>query len=164
MQWSKKYDSIFLAKKNNPLFKIYNHTYSHAITNGKLHSYYAHPDSVWLDIEKNKAFLGFTSIPQSEFGKDNINIGNFPLSANGKALALGDYNGFIKTIFHKKTGELLGAHMIGVEVTEMIYGLVLTKQLEGTELDLMNTIFPHPTISEAIHESVLNAFGKSIHI
>ena len=58
MQWSTKYDSIYLAEKNNPLFKIYNHTYSHAITNGKLHSYYAHPDSVWLDIEHNKAFLG----------------------------------------------------------------------------------------------------------
>ena len=111
------------------------------------------------------ASVGLTQIrAESEYGKDNINVGNFPLMANGKALALGDTNGFIKTIFHKKTGELLGAHMIGPEVTEMIYGLVLTKQLEGTELDLMNTIFPHPTISEAIHESVLNAFGKSIHI
>jgi len=111
------------------------------------------------------ASVGLTQIrAESEYGKDNINVGNFPLMANGKALALGDVNGFIKTIFHKKTGELLGAHMIGAEVTEMIYGLVLTKQLEGTELDLMNTIFPHPTISEAIHESVLNAFGKSIHI
>lgn len=111
------------------------------------------------------ASVGLTQIrAEGEFGKDNINVGNFPLMANGKALALGDTNGFIKTIFHKKTGELLGAHMIGPEVTEIIYGLVLTKQLEGTELDLMNTIFPHPTISEAIHESVLNAFGKSIHI
>ena len=80
--------------------------------------------------------------------------------ANGKALALGDTNGFIKTIFRKKTGELLGAHMIGPEVTEMIYGLVLTKQLEGTEIDLMNTIFPHPTISEAIHEAVLIQLEK----
>lgn len=117
---------------------------------------YCHPQIASVGLTQAKA--------ESEFGKDNINIGNFPLSANGKALALGDYNGFIKTIFHKKTGELLGAHMIGAEVTEMIYGLVLTKQLEGTELDLMHTIFPHPTISEAIHESVLNAFGKSIHI
>ena len=117
---------------------------------------YCHPQIASVGLTQAKA--------ESEYGKDNINVGNFPLMANGKALALGDANGFIKTIFHKKTGELLGAHMIGPEVTEIIYGLVLTKQLEGTELDLMNTIFPHPTISEAIHESVLNAFGKSIHI
>lgn len=117
---------------------------------------YCHPQIASVGLTQAKA--------ESEYGKDNINVGNFPLMANSKALALGDANGFIKTIFHKKTGELLGAHMIGPEVTEIIYGLVLTKQLEGTELDLMNTIFPHPTISEAIHESVLNAFGKSIHI
>ena len=117
---------------------------------------YCHPQIASVGLTQAKA--------ESEYGKDNINVGNFPLMANGKALALGDANGFIKTIFHKKTGELLGAHMIGPEVTEIIYGLVLTKQLEGTELDLINTIFPHPTISEAIHESVLNAFGKSIHI
>ncbi len=117
---------------------------------------YCHPQIASLGLTQEKA--------ASEYGKDNINVGNFPLIANGKALALGDTNGFIKTIFHKKTGELLGAHMIGPELTEMIYGLVLTKQLEGTELDLMSTIFPHPTISEAIHESVLNAVGKSIHI
>ncbi len=117
---------------------------------------YCHPQIASVGLTQARA--------ESEYGKDDINVGNFPLMANGKALALGDADGFIKTIFHKKTGELLGAHMIGPEVTEMIYGLVLTKQLEGTELDLMNTIFPHPTISEAIHESVLNAFGKSIHI
>ena len=117
---------------------------------------YCHPQIASVGLTQEKA--------ESEYGKDTVNVGNFPLIANGKALALGDTNGFIKTIFHKKTGELLGAHMIGPEVTEMIYGLVLTKQLEGTELDLMSTIFPHPTISEAIHESVLNAFGRSIHI
>ena len=117
---------------------------------------YCHPQIASVGLTQEKA--------ESEYGKDIVNVGNFPLIANGKALALGDTNGFIKTIFHKKTGELLGAHMIGPEVTEMIYGLVLAKQLEGTELDLMNTIFPHPTISESIHESVLNAFGKSIHI
>ena len=117
---------------------------------------YCHPQIASVGLTQEKA--------ENEYGKENINTGNFPLIANGKALALGDTNGFIKTIFHKKTGEFLGAHMIGPEVTEMIYGLVLAKQLEGTELDLMNTIFPHPTISESIHESVLNAFGKSIHI
>lgn len=117
---------------------------------------YCHPQIASVGLTQVKA--------ENKYGKNNINVGNFPFTANGKALVLGDANGFIKTIFHKKTGELLGAHMIGPEVTELIYGIVLIKQLEGTELDLMNTIFPHPTISEAIHESVLNAFGKSIHI
>jgi hypothetical protein len=77
MQWSKKYDSIFLREKNNPLFKIYNHTYSHAITNGRLHSYYAHPDSVWLDIERNKSFLGLTSNITRLPGSNSWKIGDY---------------------------------------------------------------------------------------
>jgi peptidoglycan/xylan/chitin deacetylase (PgdA/CDA1 family) len=82
MQWSKKYDSIFLREKNNPLFKIYNHTYSHAITNGRLHSYYAHPDSVWLDIEHNKAFLGLTSNITRLPGTNSWKIGSYRRGLN----------------------------------------------------------------------------------
>ena len=93
-----------------------------------------------------------------------MKIGRFPFYANGKALILGDSDGLIKTIFDAKTGELLGAHMIGAEVTELIGGYVVAKEMEGTELDLMNTIFPHPTLSEMMHESVLQAYGKQIHI
>jgi len=92
-----------------------------------------------------------------------IKVGRFPFLANGKAIALGDEEGMIKTIFDAKTGELLGAHMIGPEVTELIQGYVVAKKLETTEEDLMHTIFPHPTLSEAMHESVLDAFGKAIH-
>ena len=93
-----------------------------------------------------------------------MKIGRFPFYANGKALILGDSDGLIKTIFDAKTGELLGAHMIGAEVTELIGGYVVAKEMEGTELDLMNTIFPHPTLSEMMYESVLQAYGKQIHI
>ena len=92
-----------------------------------------------------------------------IKVGRFPFLANGKAIALGDEDGMIKTIFDSKTGELLGAHMIGPEVTELIQGYVVAKKLETTEEDLMQTIFPHPTLSEAMHESVLDAFDKAIH-
>ncbi len=81
-----------------------------------------------------------------------------------KALITGNNNGLTKTIFDAKTGELLGAHMLGADVTELIQGFVITKQLEGTELDLMSTIFPHPTLSEMMHESVLQAYNKQIHI
>lgn len=93
-----------------------------------------------------------------------MKIGRFPFYANGKALILGDSDGLIKTIFDAKTGELLGAHMIGADVTELIGGYVVAKEMEGTEIDLMNTIFPHPTLSEMMHESVLQAYGKQIHI
>ena len=79
-------------------------------------------------------------------------------------MILGDSDGLIKTIFDAKTGELLGAHMIGADVTELIGGYVVAKEMEGTEIDLMNTIFPHPTLSEMMHESVLQAYGKQIHI
>ena len=84
--------------------------------------------------------------------------------ANGKAIALGDDQGLIKTIFDKKTGELLGAHMVGPEVTELIQGYAVARQLETTEAELMHTVFPHPTLSEMMHESVLDAYGRVLHI
>ena len=93
----------------------------------------------------------------------SIKVGTFPLSANGKALALNEPNDFVKTIFDGKTGEILGAHMIGTEVTELINTFSLAIKLEATEEDIINTIFPHPTLSESIHESVLSAFDRSIH-
>ncbi|HAN89903.1 MAG TPA: dihydrolipoyl dehydrogenase, partial [Erythrobacter sp.] len=83
---------------------------------------------------------------------------------NGKAIALGEAEGFVKTVFDAKTGELLGAHMIGAEVTEMIQGFVVGKTLETTEAELMQTVFPHPTISESMHESVLASYGRALHI
>ena len=92
-----------------------------------------------------------------------LKVGNFPFSANGKALAIGDSKGFVKTIFDSETGELLGAHMIGPEVTELIHGFVIGKQLEGTDEDFFEAIFPHPTLSEAIHESSLNSDERTIH-
>ena len=93
-----------------------------------------------------------------------IKVGKFPFMANGKAIALGEAEGLIKTIFDEKTGELLGAHMIGTEVTEMIQGFVIHKTLEGTEEDLFRTIFAHPTLSEMMHESALAAYDRAIHI
>ncbi len=92
-----------------------------------------------------------------------IKVGRFTGIGNGKALALGDPEALVKTIFHAETGELLGAHMIGPEVTELVQGFAIAKQLEATEEDLMHTIFPHPTLSEMMHESVLDAYGKAIH-
>ena len=88
----------------------------------------------------------------------------FPLSANGKALALSESDGFIKTIFEENTGQILGAHLVGAEVTELINSFSLAIKLEATEIDIFSTIFPHPTISESIHESALDAFDKAIHI
>ena len=93
----------------------------------------------------------------------SIKVGRFPFLANGKAIALGDDEGMIKTVFDAKTGELLGAHMIGPEVTEMIQGYAIARTLETTEAELMQTIFPHPTLSEAMHESVLDAYDRAIH-
>ncbi len=93
-----------------------------------------------------------------------VRIGRFPFLANGKAIALGDDQGMVKTIFDANTGQLLGAHMVGPEVTEMIQGFVIAMGLETTEEELMNTIFPHPTLSEAMHESVLAAWGRALHI
>jgi dihydrolipoamide dehydrogenase len=92
-----------------------------------------------------------------------VKVGRFPFMGNGKAIALGKPEGLVKTVFHAKTGELLGAHMIGAEVTELIQGYSIAKTLETTEAELMHTVFPHPTLSEMMHESVLDAFGKAIH-
>ena len=91
-------------------------------------------------------------------------MGRFPFYGNGKAIVMGEAEGLVKTIFDSKTGELLGAHMIGAEVTELIQGYVIAKSMEGTELDLMQTIFAHPTLSEMMHEAVLDAYGRAIHI
>ncbi|SPF80396.1 dihydrolipoyl dehydrogenase [Pseudoprimorskyibacter insulae] len=108
------------------------------------------------------ASVGLTEAKAKEQGYD-IKVGRFPFIGNGKAIALGEPEGMVKTVFDAKTGALLGAHMVGAEVTEMIQGYVVGRQLETTEQDLMNTVFPHPTLSEMMHESVLNAFGRAIH-
>ncbi len=115
---------------------------------------FTHPQvaSIGLTEQKAKA-AGFS-----------INVGKFPLQANGKALALGDAAGFVKTIFNQETGELLGAHMVGHEVTEHIQGFAIAKYLEATDESLAQVIFPHPTLSEAMHESVLSAMQRAIHI
>ncbi len=108
------------------------------------------------------ASLGLTEKKAKELGK-KVKIGRFPYLANGKAIAMGETEGLIKVLFDEKTGELLGAHLIGAEVTEMIQGFVIAKQAELTEEDLMHTIFAHPTMSEMMHEAVLDAYGKVIH-
>lgn len=108
------------------------------------------------------ASVGLTEKKALELGK-KIKVGRFPYMANGKAIAAGETEGLIKVIFDEKTGELLGAHLIGAEVTEMIQGYVIAKQAELTEEDLMHTIFAHPTMSEMMHEAVLDAYGKVIH-
>ena len=109
------------------------------------------------------ASVGYTEAKAKELGYD-IKVGRFPFIGNGKAIALGEPEGMIKTVFDAKTGELLGAHMVGAEVTELIQGYVVGRQLETTEEDLMNTVFPHPTLSEMMHEAVLDAYGKVIHM
>jgi dihydrolipoamide dehydrogenase len=96
--------------------------------------------------------------------KRDVKIGRFPFIGNGKAVALGDSDGMVKTIFDAKTGELLGAHMVGPEVTELIQGFVIAMNLETTEEELMHTIFPHPTLSEAMKESVLDAYGRKLNM
>jgi len=108
------------------------------------------------------ASVGLTEAAAKAKGHE-VKVGRYPFIANGKAIALGDTNGFVKTVFDAKTGEMLGAHMIGPEVTEMIQGYTIAKTLETTEEDLMHTVFPHPTLSEMMHESVLDAYGKAIN-
>jgi len=114
---------------------------------------YSHPQiaSIGLTEEKAKA-EGIA-----------LKVGRFPYRANGKAIALGETEGLVKTIFNAKTGELIGAHMIGAEVTELIQGFAIGKTLETTEEELMKTIFPHPTLSEMMHEATLDAYGRVIH-
>ncbi len=109
------------------------------------------------------ASVGLTEAKAKEQGFD-IRVGRFPFIGNGKAIALGEAEGLVKTIFDAKTGELLGAHMVGAEVTEMIQGYVIGRTLETTEAELMNTVFPHPTLSEMMHESVLDAYGRALHM
>ncbi|MEC7761941.1 MAG: dihydrolipoyl dehydrogenase [Pseudomonadota bacterium] len=108
------------------------------------------------------ASVGYTEAKAKELGYD-VKVGKFPFIGNGKAIALGEPEGMVKTVFDAKTGELLGAHMVGAEVTELIQGYVVGRQLETTEEDLMATVFPHPTLSEMMHESVLDAYGRAIH-
>ena len=109
------------------------------------------------------ASVGLTEVKAKKAGY-TVKVGTFPFSGNGKAIALGEPEGFVKTIFDATTGELLGAHLIGAEVTEMIQGYGIGKTLEATEVELIQTVFPHPTISEAMHESVLAAYGRALHI
>ncbi|MBA3667905.1 MAG: FAD-dependent oxidoreductase, partial [Sphingomonas sp.] len=109
------------------------------------------------------ASVGLTEAKAKEAGHE-IRVGKFPAIGNGKAIALGEVEGFIKTIFDAKTGELLGAHMIGAEVTELIQGYTIGKTAELVEADFINTVYPHPTLSEMKHESVLAAYGRVIHI
>jgi dihydrolipoamide dehydrogenase len=109
------------------------------------------------------ASVGLTEAAAKETGYE-VKVGKFPFIGNGKAIALGETDGFVKTVFDAKTGELLGAHMIGAEVTELIQGYTVGKTGELVEQDFINTVFPHPTLSEMMHESVLAAFGRVIHI
>ena len=109
------------------------------------------------------ASVGLTEAKAKAEGRE-VRVGRFPYIANGKAIALGEPEGMIKTVFDAKTGELLGAHMIGAEVTELIQGYTIAKTLETTEVELMHSIFPHPTLSEMMHESVLDAYKRAIHI
>jgi dihydrolipoamide dehydrogenase len=108
------------------------------------------------------ASVGLTEKSAREAGYE-VKIGHFPFIGNGKAIALGEPEGVIKTVFDSKTGELLGAHMVGAEVTELIQGYAIAKTLETTETELIRTIFPHPTLSETMHEAVLDAYGRAIH-
>ena len=108
------------------------------------------------------ASVGLTEAAAKEKGHD-VRVGRFPFMGNGKAIALGEPEGMVKTVFDRKTGELLGAHMIGAEVTELIQGYGIARTLETTEAELMHTVFPHPTLSEMMHESVLDAYGRAIH-
>ncbi|MGP3697094.1 dihydrolipoyl dehydrogenase [Rhodobacter sp. NSM] len=108
------------------------------------------------------ASVGLTEAKAKEKGYQ-VKVGRFPFIGNGKAIALGEAEGFVKTVIDAKTGELLGAHMIGAEVTELIQGYVVGRTLETTEAELMEAVFPHPTLSEMMHESVLDAYGRAIH-
>ncbi len=109
------------------------------------------------------ASVGLTEAAAKAQGRE-VRIGRFPFAGNGKAIALGEDQGLVKTVFDAKSGQLLGAHMVGAEVTELIQGFAIAMQLETTEEDLMHTVFPHPTLSEMMHESVLDAFGRVIHV
>ncbi|MEQ3670095.1 dihydrolipoyl dehydrogenase [Pseudophaeobacter sp.] len=132
---------------------------------GGKHAHPVKPESIagCTYCQPQVASVGYTEAKAKELGYD-IKVGRFPFIGNGKAIALGEAEGMVKTVFDAKTGELLGAHMVGAEVTELIQGYVVGRQLETTEEDLMNTVFPHPTLSEMMHESVLDAFDRVIHM
>jgi len=108
------------------------------------------------------ASVGMTERAAKQAGHD-IKVGRFNFAGNGKAIALGEPEGLVKTIFDKKTGQLLGAHMVGAEVTELIQGFVIAMNLETTEQDLIDAVFPHPTLSEMMHESVMDSQGRVVH-
>ncbi len=114
---------------------------------------YCHPQIASVGLTEDKA----------KAAGHEVKVGRFPFMGNGKAIALGEPDGLVKTVFDAKTGQLLGAHMVGAEVTELIQGFVIAMGLETTEEDLMHTVFPHPTLSEMMHESVLDAYGRAIH-
>ncbi len=128
------------------------------------HPHAVEPDSIagCTYCQPQVASVGLTEAQAKDKGYD-IKVGRFPFIGNGKAIALGEPEGMIKTVFDAKTGALLGAHMVGAEVTELIQGYVVGRQLETTEEDLMQTVFPHPTLSEMMHEAVLDAWGRAIH-
>ncbi|WP_299785604.1 dihydrolipoyl dehydrogenase [uncultured Marivita sp.] len=128
------------------------------------HPHAVAPDSIagCTYCQPQVASVGLTEAQAKEQGFD-FKVGRFPFIGNGKAIALGEPEGMIKTVFDAKTGALLGAHMVGAEVTELIQGYVVGRQLETTEEDLMQTVFPHPTLSEMMHEAVLDAWGRAIH-
>ncbi len=132
---------------------------------GKNHVHAVKPESIagCTYCHPQVASVGYSEAKAKELGYE-VRVGKFPFIGNGKAIALGESEGLVKTVFDAKTGELLGAHMIGAEVTELIQGYVVGRQLETTEEDLMNTVFPHPTLSEMMHESVLDAYDRVIHI
>jgi dihydrolipoamide dehydrogenase len=109
------------------------------------------------------ASVGLTEKAAREEGRE-IRVGRFPFIGNGKAVALGETDGLAKTVFDAASGRLIGAHLVGPEVTELIQGFVIAMNLETTEAELINTVFPHPTLSESMHEAVLSAFGRVIHI
>ncbi|MBV9836013.1 MAG: dihydrolipoyl dehydrogenase, partial [Alphaproteobacteria bacterium] len=109
------------------------------------------------------ASVGLTEAAAKAAGHQ-VKVGRFPFIGNGKAIALGEAEGLVKTVFDAKTGELLGAHMVGAEVTELIQGYTIARTLETTEAELMHTVFPHPTLSEMMHESVLDAYGRVLHV
>jgi dihydrolipoamide dehydrogenase len=133
-----------------------------AIAGGK-----PHPFATWnipgcTYSRPQVASVGLTEAAAREAGR-KVKVGKFPFIGNGKAIALGEAEGFVKTVFDAASGELLGAHMVGAEVTELIQGYVVARQLETTEAELMETVFPHPTLSEMMHESVLDAYGRVLH-
>ncbi|HWT29753.1 MAG TPA: FAD-dependent oxidoreductase, partial [Propylenella sp.] len=109
------------------------------------------------------ASVGLTEAKAKEAGLE-VRVGKFPFIGNGKAIALGEPEGLVKTIFDATTGQLLGAHLVGAEVTELIQGFVIAMNLETTEEELIHAVFPHPTLSETMHESVLDAYGRVIHV